>query len=65
MYGLNPSVLGNDNPNSPYYESICFLCKQKSCAGCQFADTDADDDKMPEDYLFNPEAMNEMYAELI
>lgn len=30
-----------------------------------YLDPDADDDKMPEDEMFDPVAMNEMYSELI
>lgn len=65
MYGLNPSITNSNNPNSPYYESPCDFCKCNSCEGCEYIDSDSDDDKMPEDEMFDPAAMNEMYAEQI
>lgn len=62
MYGLNPSITGKDNPNSPYFESPCDYCRQKCSTDCPY-NPDADDDKMPEDEIFDPERMIEAEQE--
>lgn len=64
MYGLNPSITDSSNPNSPYYESPCVFCRLKCSLDCPH-NPDTDADKMPEDEMFDPAAMNEMYAEQI
>lgn len=54
MYGLNSSILGKDNPNSPFYENPCCYCRQKSCEGCEHCEKEAE-----EDIEYNPDKKDE------
>lgn len=62
MYGLNPSITNKYYPNSPYFESPCDFCKMKCSTDCPY-NPDSDDDKMPEDEIYDPEVLAENYAD--
>ena len=62
MYGLNPTITSKDNPNSPYFESPCDFCKRKCSTDCPY-NPDTDDDKMPEDEIYDHEVLAENYAD--
>lgn len=34
MYGLNPSITGENDPNSPFFVNHCEFCKRVQCRGC-------------------------------
>ena len=34
MYGLNPLITGENDPNSPFFVNHCEFCKRVQCRGC-------------------------------
>ena len=44
QYGLNPYIRNENHPNSPYYEDPCDFCKKKSCDGCEYYESEDDND---------------------
>lgn len=62
MYGLNPSITGKDDSNSPFFVNHCDFCRRKCSTDCPY-NPDTEDDKMPEDEIYDPEVLAENYAD--